>query len=108
MIYILFFPSLQIPRSHLDFSLPSQDPDFLGAFHVGNNVLRHLDSFGPFSFVGLLVGLDGFHLYILIFLAQLRCSRFFVQLVGVGVGDPACWPFLLVSTGHWLDLCPYL
>jgi hypothetical protein len=32
MIYIPILPSLQIPRSSSDFSLPSWDPNLLGAF----------------------------------------------------------------------------
>jgi hypothetical protein len=63
-----FLPSLQIPRSPLGFSLRSLDPNFLGTFHVRNDLLRHLDTFHPLSLVGLLVGLDGFHLSILLIL----------------------------------------
>ena len=75
MIYILFLPSLQIPRSSSDFSLPSRDLNFLSAFYGWNNLLCHLDPFGPFPCVGLLVGLDGYHLSILLLLDQIWCWR---------------------------------
>jgi hypothetical protein len=87
MIYIPILSSLQIPRSPLDFSLPSWDPNLLGAFHGRNNFLWHPDAFGPFSFVGLLVGLDCYHLSILFLLDQIWCSSLFIHLVDVGVGD---------------------
>jgi hypothetical protein len=87
----------------LDFSFPSRGPNLLGAFHVGNNLLRHLDLSGPLSIVSLLVALDGYHLYILL-LDQIWCSYLFIDLVGVGVGDLACWLFLLYSPGLHLAL----
>jgi hypothetical protein len=46
--------------------------------------------FGPFSFVGLLVGLDRYHLSFLFILYQIWCSDLFVHLIDVGVGDFAC------------------
>ena len=61
-------PSLQIPQSPSDFSLPFRDPNLLGALHVGNDLLWHPNVFGPI--VGLLVHLDGHHL--VIFLLQER------------------------------------
>ena len=45
-----------------------RDPNLLGALHVGNDLLRHPNAFGPI--VGLLVHLDGHHL--VIFLLQER------------------------------------
>jgi hypothetical protein len=33
IIYILILPSLQIPLMPLDFSLPSWDPNLVGALH---------------------------------------------------------------------------
>jgi hypothetical protein len=50
--------------------------------------------FGPFSFIGLLVGLDCHHLSILFLFDQVWCSNLFVHLVDVGVGDFACWLLL--------------
>jgi hypothetical protein len=50
--------------------------------------------FGPFSFVGSLVGLDCYHFSILFLLDQIWCSGLFVHLVDVGVGDFACWLLL--------------
>ena len=50
--------------------------------------------FGPFPFVGLLVGLDCYHLCILFLLDQIWYSRLFVHLFYVGVGDIACWILL--------------
>ena len=78
-------PSLQIPRSPLDFSLPFWDPNLLGALHVGNDLLWHPKAFDPI--VGLLVHLDGHHLVIFLLLQEIRCGGLFVHLVGVGVGD---------------------
>jgi hypothetical protein len=102
MIYIPILPSLQIPRSPSDSSLPSWDPNLLGAFHGWDNLLWHLDAFGPLSFVDLLVGLDCYHLSILFLLDQIWCSGFFVHLVDVGVGDFTCW--LLLIPGLHLTL----
>ena len=59
-------PSLQIPQSPSDFSLPFRDPNRLGALHVGNDLLWHPNAFGPI--VGLLVHLDGHHLVIFLLL----------------------------------------
>jgi hypothetical protein len=104
MIYIQILPSLQIPRSPLDFSLPSWDPNLLGAFHGWDNILWHLDAFGPISFVVLLVCLDFYHLSILFLLNQIWCSDLFVRLVDVGVGDFAFglfFCFSLVFALHW-------
>jgi hypothetical protein len=50
--------------------------------------------FGPFSFVGLLVGPDCYHLFILFLLDQIWCSGLFLHLVDVGVGDFAYWLLL--------------
>jgi hypothetical protein len=58
--------------------------------------LWHPDAFGPLSFVGLLVCLDVYHLAIPFLFNQIWCSRLFVHLVAIGVGDFACWPFLLL------------
>jgi hypothetical protein len=58
--------------------------------------------FGTFSFIGLFVGLDCYHLSILFLLDQLWCSSLFVHLVDIGVGDFACW--LLLIPGHRLVL----
>ena len=77
-------PSLQIPRSPLDFSLSFRDPNLLGALHVGNDFLWHPKAFGPI--VGLLVHLDGYHLVIFL-LQEIRCGGLLVHLVGVGVGE---------------------
>jgi hypothetical protein len=55
-------------RRPLDFSLLSWDPNLLGAFHGLDNFIWHSDAFGPLSFVGLLVGLDCYHLSILFLL----------------------------------------
>jgi hypothetical protein len=72
MICIPFLLSLQISQSPSDFSLPSWNPNLFGALHVRDDILRHPNPFGPFSFVvGLLVGLDGYHLYIFL-LDQVR------------------------------------
>jgi hypothetical protein len=90
MIYIPILPSLQILRGPSDFLLPSWDPNLLGAFHGLDNLLWHLDVFGPLSFVGLLVGLDCYHLSILFLFDQIWCSGHFVHLIDVGVGDFAC------------------
>ena len=46
-------PSLQIPRHPSDFSLPFRDPNLFGALHVGNDLIWHLNAFGP------IVGLPG-------------------------------------------------
>jgi hypothetical protein len=43
--------------------------------------------FDPFSFVGLLVGLDSSHLSVLFLLDQLWRSSLFIHLADVGVGD---------------------
>jgi hypothetical protein len=51
--------------------------------------------FGPLSLVGLLIGLDCYHIFILFLLNQIWCSGLFVHLVDVGVGDLACWLFIL-------------
>jgi hypothetical protein len=64
--------------------------------------------FGPFYFVGLLVGLDCYHLPILFLLNQIWCSSLFVHLFYVDVGDFACWLLLellpLLIPGHRLAL----
>jgi hypothetical protein len=65
MIYILILPSPQIPRRPSDFPLPSWDLNLLDAFHGLNNFFWHPEAFGSLSFVGLLVGLDCYHLSIL-------------------------------------------
>jgi hypothetical protein len=52
----------------------------------------------------LLVGLDGYHFSILLLLDQIRCSRIFIHIVNVGVGDLACWLFLLISPSLHLAL----
>jgi hypothetical protein len=75
MIFIPNLLSLQIPRSPSDFSLPYWDPNLL-------------------SFVGLLVGLDCYHLFILFLFDQVWYSNLFIHLVDVGVGDFACWLLL--------------
>jgi hypothetical protein len=41
----------------------------------------------PLFFIGLLVGLDCYHLSILFLLDQIWCSSLFVHLFDVGVGD---------------------
>ena len=91
-------PSLKIPRSPSDFSLPFQDLNLLGALHVGNDLLWHPNAFGPI--VGLLVHLDGHHLVIFLLLQEIRCGGILVHLVGVGVGELACLLllFLLCSS----------
>ena len=88
-------PSLQIPRSPSDFSLPFQDPNLLGALHVGSDLLWHQNAFGPI--VGLLVHLDGHHHVIFLLLQEIRCGGLFVHHVGVGVGELACLLFLFLS-----------
>jgi hypothetical protein len=50
--------------------------------------------FWPPSLVSLLVGLDCYHLSIRFLLDQIWCSKLFVHLVDVGVGDFACWLLL--------------
>jgi hypothetical protein len=50
--------------------------------------------FGPFSFVGLLVGLDCYHLSILFLFDQIWYKNLFMHLVDVGVRDFACWLLL--------------
>ena len=87
-------PSLQIPRSPSDFSLPLQDPNLIGALHVRNDLLWYPNVFGPF--VGLLFHLDGHHLVIFVLLQEIRCGGLLVHLVGVGVGELACLLFLLL------------
>ena len=59
-------PSLQIPRSTSNFSLPFRYPNLLGALHVGNDFLWHPKAFDPI--VGLLVHHDGHHLVIFLLL----------------------------------------
>ena len=86
-------PSLQIPRSPSDFSLPFRDPNLLGALHVGNDLLWHPNVFGPI--VDLLVHLDGHHLIIFL-LQEIRCGDLFVHLVGVGVGELVCFLFVFL------------
>ena len=106
MIYIPILPNLQIHRSPSDFSLPSRDPNLLGAFHGWNYLLWHPDAFGPLSFVGLLVGLDCYHLSVLFLLDQIWCSSLFVHLFDVGVGDFAWWLLLeLLLDGFCLSFC---
>ena len=85
-------PSLQILQSSLDFSLPFWDPNLLGALHVGDEFLRYPKAFDPI--VGLLVHLDGHHLIIFLLLQEIRCGGLFVHLIGVGVGELACLPFV--------------
>ena len=87
-------PSLQISWAPLDFSLPLRDPNLLGALYVGNNLLWHPNAFGPI--VGLLVHLDGHHLVIFLLLQEIRCGGLFVHLVGVGVGELACFLFVVL------------
>ena len=94
MKYTHTLPSLQIPRSPSDFSLPFRDPNFLGALLVGNDFLWHPNAFGPI--VGLLVHLDGHHLVILLVLQEIRCGGLLVHLVGVGVGELACLLFVFL------------
>ena len=93
MKYTHTLPSLQILRSPLDFSLPFRNPNLLGALHVGNDFLWHPKAFDPI--VSLLVHLDGHHLVIFL-LQEIRCGGLFVHLVGVGVGELACF-FLFFS-----------
>ena len=93
MKYIHTLPSLQIPRRPSDLSLPFWDPNFLGALHVGNNLHWHPNVFGPI--VGLLVHLDGHHLVVFL-LQEIRCGGFLVHLVGVGVGELTCLPFVFL------------
>ena len=87
-------PSLQIPRSPTDFSLPFRDPNLLGAFHVGNDFLWHPKAFDPI--VGLLIHLDGHHLVIFLLLQEIRCGGLLVHLVGVCVGELACLLLFLI------------
>jgi hypothetical protein len=54
----------------------------LGTFHGWDRLLWHTDVFGPFPFVGLLVGLDCYHLSILFLFDQIRYSGLFC---------PPCW-----------------
>jgi hypothetical protein len=49
---------------------------------------------GPFPFIGLLVGLDCYHLSILFLFDQVWCSSLFIHLVDVGVRHFACWLLL--------------
>ena len=87
-------PSLQIPQSPLDFSLPFWDPNLLGSLHVGNDFLWHPKAFDPI--VGLLIHLDGHHLVIFLHLQEIRCGGLFVHLVGVGVGELVCFLFVFL------------
>jgi hypothetical protein len=50
--------------------------------------------FGPFPFVGLLVGLDCYHLPIFFLLDQIWCGSIFIHLFYVGVGDFVRWLLL--------------
>jgi hypothetical protein len=50
--------------------------------------------FGPFSFVGFLVGFDCYHVSIVFLLDKVWCSSLFIHLVDVGVGDFTCWLLL--------------
>jgi hypothetical protein len=52
--------------------------------------------FGLLSFVSLLVGLDCYHLSILLLFYQILCSGLVVHLVDVGVEEFACWLLLLL------------
>jgi hypothetical protein len=45
----------------------------------------------------LLVGLDGYHLSIVLLLDEVWRSHLFVHLIYVGVVDLACYLFLLIS-----------
>jgi hypothetical protein len=86
---------------------------FLVLFHGWNNFLWHPDAFGSISFVGLLVGLNCYHLSILFILDQIWCSSLFVHLVDVGVGNFACWLLLELCLSpvfalHWKGLWPSL
>ena len=95
-------PSLQIPRSPSNFSLTFWDPNLLGALHVENDLLWHPNAFG--LIVGLLVHLDGHHLVIfLLLLQEIRCGGLFVHLVGVGVGDLACFLLLFLLCSSPID-----
>ena len=87
-------PTLQIPRSPLDFSLPFRDPNLLGAPHVGNDLLWRPKAFDPI--VCLLVHLDGHHLVIFLLLQEIRCGGLLVHLIGVGVGELAYLLFLFL------------
>jgi hypothetical protein len=67
------------------------------------------DAFGPFSFVGLLVGLDCYHLSILFLFDQVWCSNLFILLVMqvleiLLVGF--CFGLSPVFALHWYDLWP--
>ena len=100
-------PSHQIPQSPLDFSLPFRDPNLLGALHIGNDLLWRLKAFDPI--VSLLVHLDGHYLVIFLLLQEIRCGGLFVHLVGVGVGELACFLFVflfLLSSSPILHLAP--
>ena len=89
-------PSLQILRSPLDFSLPLWDSNLRGALHVGNDLVWHPNAFGPI--IGLLIHHDGHHLVIFLLLQEIRCGGLFVHLVGVGVGELACFLFVFLSS----------
>ena len=93
-------PSLQISRSPSDFSLPFRDPNLLGALHVGNDLLWHPNMFGPiiFCLFTLMATTLSFSSS-----REIRCGCLFVHLVGVGVGELACFLFVflfLLSSPH--------
>ena len=69
---------MPLQMSPLDFSLPSRDPNLLGAFHVGNYFLWHPKAFDPI--VDLLVHLNGHHLVIFLLLLQVWCGGLEVSI----------------------------
>ena len=71
-----------------------RDPNFLGALHVGNDLLWHPNALCPI--VDFLVHLDGHHLVIFLLLQEIRCGGLLVHLVGVCVGELACLLLLLI------------
>ena len=93
--YTHTLPSLQISRIPFYFLLSFRDPNFLGALHIGNDLLWHPNAFGPI--VGLIIHLDGHHLVIFLLLQEIRCGDLFVHLVGVGVGELACLFLLFLA-----------
>ena len=87
-------PSHQILRCPSDFSLPFWNPNLLGALYVGNDFLWHTKAFDPI--VSLLIHLDGHHHIIFLLLQEIRCGGLFVHLVGVDVGELACFLFVFL------------
>jgi hypothetical protein len=92
------------PMIYIPFCQVSKFPDVLQTSHFPLGIQTLLVLFmvkiiyfgtrcvWPLSFVGLLVGLDYYHLSVLFLLDQTWCSSIFIHLVDVGV-----WRFCLLA-----------